>query len=178
MDVIEDQEVSYFFLKFLNFFRGHKMGFPPKNINFYLLQCFVYTLDWVYRPLTQSDPGFQIMVITRGGFNLRALDCRLTLKLCLCFHIYKLTSHEKKISLNLKKSVRFWDLKILWIWDFATPWLTKMTATRLIFEIEGSYFGFFIIFMCLKKIIFSNLVSMTNFQIFSFFYYPPQRGVG
>ena len=27
---------------------------------------------------------------------------------------------RKKIGLNLKKSVRFWDLKTLWIWDFAT----------------------------------------------------------
>ena len=30
------------------------------------------------------------------GFNLRALDCCLTLKLCVCFQKYKLTSHEKK----------------------------------------------------------------------------------
>ena len=41
------------------------------------------------------------------GFNLRALNCCLTLKLCICFQKYKLTSHEKKIGLNLKKSVRF-----------------------------------------------------------------------
>ena len=30
------------------------------------------------------------------GFNLRALNCCLTLKLGVCFQIYKLTSHEKK----------------------------------------------------------------------------------
>ena len=39
------------------------------------------------------DPG-----INQGGgagFNLRALDCCLTLKLCVCFQNYKLTSHEK-----------------------------------------------------------------------------------
>ena len=42
------------------------------------------------------------------GFNLRALNCCLTLKLCVCFQEYKLTSYEKKkFSLNLKKSVRF-----------------------------------------------------------------------
>ena len=41
------------------------------------------------------------------GFNLRALDCCLALKLFICFQKYKFTSHEKKIGLNLKKSVRF-----------------------------------------------------------------------
>ena len=30
------------------------------------------------------------------GFNIRALNCCLTLKLCICFQKYKLTSHEKK----------------------------------------------------------------------------------
>ena len=29
------------------------------------------------------------------GFNLRALNCCLTLKLCVCFQKYKLTSHER-----------------------------------------------------------------------------------
>ena len=47
--------------------------------------------------LTLSDPGFQILLITLvPGFKLRALDCCLTLKLCVCFQEYKLTSHEKK----------------------------------------------------------------------------------
>ena len=40
-------------------------------------------------------------------FNSRALNCCLTLKLCVWFQKYKLTLHVKKISLNLKKSVRF-----------------------------------------------------------------------
>ena len=31
------------------------------------------------------------------GFNLRALNCCFTLKLCICFQKYKLSSHEKKI---------------------------------------------------------------------------------
>ena len=85
------------------------------------------------------------------GFNLRVLDCCLTLKLCVCFQKYILTSQEKKISLNLKKSVIFWDLKIFCIWDFVKTWLTKTAVTRSIFEIEGSYFGFFLIFMCLRN---------------------------
>ena len=38
---------------------------------------------------------------------------------------------EKKFDINLKKSVKFWDLKILWIWDFAQLDLRK-------FEIHGS----------------------------------------
>ena len=55
--------------------------------------------------LTLSDPGFRILLITLvPGFKLRALDCCLTLKLCVCFQRYKLNSYEKKISLNLKKS--------------------------------------------------------------------------
>ena len=63
------------------------------------------------------------------------------------------THMRKNIGLNLKKSVRFWDLKIFWIWDFATSWLTKTAVTRSIFEIEGSSFGFFLIFMCLRNLI-------------------------
>ena len=51
----------------------------------------------------------------------------------------------------LKMSVRFWNLKILWIWNFAMTWLTKMAVTRSIFEKEGSYFGFVLIFLCLKN---------------------------
>ena len=64
-------------------------------------------------------------------FNLRVLNCCLALKLGICFQKYKLTSHEKIFCLNLKKSVRFWDLTILWIWDFATTWLTKMADTTI-----------------------------------------------
>ena len=51
--------------------------------------------------LTLTAPGFWVLVMTLGehkmpGFNLRALNCFLTLKLCVCFQKYKLTSHEKK----------------------------------------------------------------------------------
>ena len=91
------------------------------------LICYWLKFD---KTLTLLDPGSWILVITRGakvpGFNLRALDCCLTFKLCVCFQKYKLTLHEKKICRNLKTSVRFWDLKILWIWDFATTLLSKM----------------------------------------------------
>ena len=59
--------------------------------------------------------------------------------------------HLKKNGLILKKSVRFRDLKILWIWDFATTWLTKIAVTPSIFRIEGSYFGLFLIFMCFRN---------------------------
>ena len=34
------------------------------------------------------------------------VNCCLALKLCICFQKYELTSHEKKNSLNLKRSVR------------------------------------------------------------------------
>ena len=48
-----------------------------------------------YPPLNPISRG----VVDPGntpGFNFRALDCCLTLKLCVCFQKYKLTSHEKK----------------------------------------------------------------------------------
>ena len=45
--------------------------------------------------LTLIDPGISILVKV-PTFHLRALDCCLTLKLCVCFQKYKLTSHEKK----------------------------------------------------------------------------------
>ena len=55
----------------------------------------------LYQILTHNTLYY---IILGPGFNLRALDCCLTLKLCVCFQRYKLNSYEKKISLNLKKS--------------------------------------------------------------------------
>ena len=54
--------------------------------------------DWKY----ENDPENADDIRNKNnlkvpGFNLRALDCYLTLKLCVCFQKYKLTSHEKKI---------------------------------------------------------------------------------
>ena len=40
-----------FFLGLWNFFEGLKWRFPQKISTFFLLQSFVNTLDWVYRPL-------------------------------------------------------------------------------------------------------------------------------
>ena len=48
----------------------------------------------------------------------------------------------------LKNSARYWDLKNLSFWDFVLPWLTEIVVTRLIFEIQGSYFGFIPLFTC------------------------------
>ena len=70
--------------------------------------------------------------------------------LCVLSEIY-IDFTRKKIGQNLKKSVIFWDLNFFWIWDCVTTWITKTAVTRSIFEIEGSYFGFFLIFMCLKN---------------------------
>ena len=46
------------------------------------------------------NPGMAIV----PGLNLRPLNCCLTLKLCICFQKYKLTSHEKKNSSKSQKS--------------------------------------------------------------------------
>ena len=119
------------------------------------LEFQVYKILSLVNPIS---PGVLGPGNTPGGghkvptLNLRALNCCLTLKLCVCSQKYILTSQErKKIGPNLKKSVIFWDLKKFWIWDFVTTWLTKTAVTRSIFEIEGSYFVFFLIFMCLKS---------------------------
>ena len=51
-------------------------------------------------PLTHKVPGFYLW----------ALNCCLTLKLCVCFQKYKLTSYEKKIwskSQNVSEILRF-----------------------------------------------------------------------
>ena len=92
--------------------------------------------------------------------------------------IYKLTSHEKK---NWSKSQKVREiLKILWIWNFAMTGLMKMAENRSIFEIDGSSFGFFLIFMCLRNHILNfrlyNLQPIFNF--FRFFNAPLGGGSG
>ena len=79
----------------------YNLFYPPKDFSHQKIQFFK-------KVLTLSAPGFWVLVIPRGehkvpGFNLRVLDCCLTLKLCVCFQKYKLTSHEKKNSSKSQK---------------------------------------------------------------------------
>ena len=74
------------------------------------------------------------------GINLRALYCCLTLKFFYAFRNTNL--------LHMRKKNRYKSQKVSEIWDFASIWLTKMVITRSIFEIQGSFFGFSLIFMC------------------------------
>ena len=149
-----------------------KMSIKLQTSASFLFFLDIISILWtLFNPIRPEvlDPG-----------NTPGIQCKgscLTLKLCMCFRKYILTSHEKKIGLNLKKSVRFSDLKILWIWDFLTTWLTKMAITRSIFEIEGSSFGLFLIFMCLRNHI--SLHRLYNqFSDYLVFLVPPRRGVG
>ena len=81
----------------------------------------------------------------------------------------------KKLGPNLKNWVRFWDLKIWRNWDFASPWLTKIAITRSILEIEGSSFGFSLIFVCSKNHILQLKLS-NGFLNDPIFYTPLPRG--
>ena len=53
----------------------------------------------------------------------------------------------KKLGPYLKYLLRFWDWKILSLWDFDPTWPTKMLVTRSIFEIKISNFGIKLVIM-------------------------------
>ena len=81
----------------------------------------------------------------------------------------------KKLGRNLKNWMRFWDLKNWPIWDFDLTWLTKNPVTRSIFEVEGSSFGFSLIFVCSKIHILQLKLSEWFFNDL-IFYTPLPRG--
>ena len=49
-----------------------------------------------------------------SGLNLRALNCCLTLKLCVCFQKHKLTSHEKENWSKSQKSSEILRFKMFY----------------------------------------------------------------
>ena len=55
-------------------------------------QSFLY-ISYYFILFNPISPGVWVLVIPGGG----ALNCCLTLKLCVCFRKHKSTSHEKKI---------------------------------------------------------------------------------
>ena len=140
----------------LNIFKNTQNCFAYISVTKYPSEAVLYSKRTSWRWRTLLAQGFWNLVIPQWGhkvpgINLRSLKCCLTLKLRICFQKYELTSHDKKVGLNLKKKpLRFWDLKVLWIWDFATTWITKMAITRSIFEIEISSLELFLIFMRLS----------------------------
>ena len=82
----------------------------------------------------------------------------------------------KKSVWNLKSWVRFWDLKIWQHWDFASAPVTKIHVTRSMFEIEGSSFGFSLIFVCSKNHILQLKVSDRFFNDLIFYIPLPKGG--
>ena len=58
-----------------------------------------------------SIPYFSYLKVP--GFNFRALNCCLTLKLCVCFQKYILTSQKKKKMVQISKSQWYFE-----IWKF------------------------------------------------------------
>ena len=54
--------------------------------------------------LTLLAPGFWILVIQSAWIQFKGSNCCLTLKLCMCFQKYKLTSYEKKKLSKSQKS--------------------------------------------------------------------------
>ena len=72
--------------------------------------------------------------------------------------------------------MRFWDLKIWQHWDFASAPVTKIHVTRSIFEIEGSSFGFSLIFVCSKNHILQLKVSDRFFNDLIFYTPLPKGG--
>ena len=134
----------------LIFWKIFKSSFSGENPFIWFLGTFeaeIVTKQKCFQCLGHPACGYKDINPIRPGFNFTALNCCLTLKRFACLQKYKLTSHEKINGVNLKKSVRFADLKILRIWDFAMTWLMKIPVTRSIFEIEGSSFGLFLIFI-------------------------------
>ena len=82
----------------------------------------------------------------------------------------------KKLGQNLKNWVGFRDLNNLQNWDFTLTWHTKNPVTRSIFEVEGSSFGFSLIFVCSKIHILQLNVSDWFFN-YLIFYTPLPKGV-
>ena len=82
----------------------------------------------------------------------------------------------KKLGKNLKNWMRFWDLKIWQHWDLASTTVTKIDATRSIFEIECSSFRFSLIFGCSKNHILQLKVSDWFFNDLIFYTPLPKGG--
>ena len=103
------------------------------------------------RWLTLLNPRSEIASKTWGGAKCHPLEINkgapwdLMLQKVILKPI-KVMITCKKLAPYLKISMRYWHLKIWRQWDFVIPWPTKIAVTRLIFEIEGSSFGF--IFVC------------------------------
>ena len=117
--------------------------------------------DFATTPVTKIHVTRSIFEIEGSSFGFSLIF------VCSQTPILNLKVSDLIFHTPLPKGGRIKNLKILWIWDFATTWLTKMAIARSIFEIEGSSFRLFLIFM--YEIIFSNLGSKTKSQIFSFF---------
>ena len=76
-----------------------------------------------------------------------------------------------------KRKKKIWDLKIWQNCDFALTQLTKISVTRSIFEVEGSSFGFRLIFVCSKIHILQLKLSEWFFNDL-IFYTPLPNGGG
>ena len=126
--------------------------------------------------LTPSSPTSGRGLLARGGPQGPPYKVNegVVLDPNMLFREMKLTC--KKLDKNLKNWVRFWDLKIWQHWDFASAPVTKIHVTRSIFEIEGSSFGFSLIFVCSKNHILQLKVSDRFFNDLIFYTPLPKGG--
>ena len=99
------------------------------KVNFSFFTFFVLVRDFFIHQLNPIRPGF----------NLRNLNCCLTSK-----HENKNWSKSQKVS-EILRVENVMDLK------FCRDLTHEMAVTCSIFKIEGSSFGLFLIFMCLRN---------------------------